>query len=85
MTAYTFPSSRVSQPALKETVLCSVLQLLDFVAIGLRLWSRRMNRTRLRANDYAILVALFFSASLLGVAIFCEGSVNVNPNNADCP
>ena len=72
MTNYKFPSSRVSQPALKETVLCGVLLFLDFIAVWLRLWSRRIKRKRLEWNDYAILAALFFSTSLLGIAILCK-------------
>jgi hypothetical protein len=70
--SYKFPASRVSGPALKETVLCGVLQLLAFIAVWLRLWARRMKRKRLEFNDYAILVALFFCSSLLAIAITCE-------------
>ena len=31
---------------------------LDFVAVGLRLWSRRLKHRSLEFNDYAILTAL---------------------------
>lgn len=78
MSSYKFPSSRVSGPALKETILCGVLQLLAFLAVWLRLWARRMKRKRLEFNDYVILVAWFFCASLLGTAIACECCQNVS-------
>ncbi|KAF2197696.1 hypothetical protein GQ43DRAFT_380392 [Delitschia confertaspora ATCC 74209] len=69
-TPYKFPhQSRVAQGALKETVLCSVLQLLAFIAVWLRLWSRRIVGKRLEFNDYAIFVALFLTTSLLAIAI----------------
>lgn len=38
-------------------VIESVLLLLVFLSIGLRLWSRKLLQMRLQANDYLILVA----------------------------
>jgi len=72
MTPYKFPLFRVSEGALKETVLCGTLQLFVFIAVWLRLWSRRLNQRRLEFNDYAILVALFFCVGLLAIAITCK-------------
>jgi hypothetical protein len=38
-------------------VIESILLLLVFLSIGLRLWSRKLLQMRLQANDYLILVA----------------------------
>lgn len=38
-----------------------VFLALDFVAIGLRLWARRLKHRSLEFNDYAILTALVFT------------------------
>lgn len=35
-----------------------VFLALDFIAVGLRLWARRLKRRSLEFNDYAILAAL---------------------------
>ena len=79
MSQYKFPSSRVSNGALKETVLCGILQLFAFIAVGLRLWARRLKRKRLELNDYAILAALFLDVGLLAIAITCK------PDIPPCP
>ena len=68
---YLFPASRVSQPAVKETVLVGVLQVLGFLAVWMRFRSRRITRKKLAFNDHAILVALFFNISLVSIAILC--------------
>ncbi|KAF2194319.1 hypothetical protein K469DRAFT_549432 [Zopfia rhizophila CBS 207.26] len=69
MASYKFPSSRVSNGALKETVLVGILEIFAILAVSLRLWARSMKRKQLAFNDYAILVALFFCTSLLAIAI----------------
>ena len=39
-------------------ILCSVFLALAIVTVGLRLFTRRIKRTKLRINDYLIIVAL---------------------------
>lgn len=36
----------------------TILLTLDFVSLGLRLWSRRLIKSKLRANDILIIVAV---------------------------
>jgi hypothetical protein len=86
MTLYKFPSSRVFQPALKETILCSALQLIEFISVWLRLWSRRIKRNPLGTNDYTILAALFFSTGMLGTAIACKDFYRTQTaDGTNCP
>jgi len=72
MSSYKFPSSRVSNGALKETILCGILELIAIIVVCLRLWARRMRRKRLEFNDYAIIVALFLCTGLLAITITCK-------------
>ncbi|KAL2285552.1 hypothetical protein FJTKL_08193 [Diaporthe vaccinii] len=48
-------------------VIESILLLLVFLSIGLRLWSRVLLQMRLEANDYLILVAAILMTSRYGV------------------
>lgn len=42
----------------QRIIVEAVFLALDYVAVGLRLWARRLKRKSLEFNDYAILTAL---------------------------
>lgn len=44
----------------KLIVFDTVFLALSFVAVGLRLWARRLLQTKLQLNDWLLLIALVF-------------------------
>ena len=53
----------IPSKGLQVIVIESVMLALDFVVIGLRLWSRRLQGKSLEFNDYSILVGLVWILS----------------------
>lgn len=45
-------------PGITDVVVETILLFLGYVSIGLRLWSRRIQRARLQLNDWLILFAM---------------------------
>ncbi|GAP85850.1 putative integral membrane protein [Rosellinia necatrix] len=56
-------------PGKTDLVVETVFLALDFVFTGIRLWSRRISRTELQANDYLILTALFVLTARYAVVV----------------
>ena len=54
---YTFPL-KDNPKGLASVSEETVLLALDFLAVGLRIWARRIRRRSLAFNDYAIIFAL---------------------------
>ncbi|MCJ1477963.1 hypothetical protein MMC13_006638 [Lambiella insularis] len=59
-----YPALWNSQAGIAVIVITTVFESLAILAVILRLWSRRIQRTKLVLNDYAVLAALLFTTGL---------------------
>ena len=50
---------------INEIVVGAVFITLDMIAVGLRLWCRRLKNKKLQINDYTIIAALVYLLKVL--------------------
>ncbi|KAI1095499.1 hypothetical protein F5B19DRAFT_439749 [Rostrohypoxylon terebratum] len=56
-------------PGITDVVVETILLFLGFVSIGLRLWSRRIQRAQLQLNDWLILFAMLIMTTRYGIEV----------------
>ncbi|KAI0853708.1 hypothetical protein F5Y00DRAFT_257012 [Daldinia vernicosa] len=56
-------------PGITDVVVETILLFLGFVSLGLRLWSRRIQRAQLQLNDWLILFAMLIMTTRYGIEV----------------